>query len=401
MQIQDVSPTPIRPTVAEIDFKALAANLRAMRSALGPRIGVVAVVKADAYGHGALPVARLLEGLGVWGFGVATVEEGVQLREAGIRVPVIVMGAAFGQDHAELVARDLTPVIGTPWDMACFAKAAQALGRMRFGVHLKIDTGMTRLGVTVLEFEQVIRSVTAYPWIRIDGLMTHFACAEDADPEPTQRQVQRFIACLDQARALGADPQVIHAANTAAALRFPDTRFDLVRPGIGLYGVVPSAHVPNPGLQPVLSWRTQITALREVAADTGVSYGATFVTREPSRIATLPVGYADGYPRRLAPGACVLLVDRWGRSQRVPVVGRVCMDLCMLDVSGVEGVSVGDTAYLLGGVGEQAIHPDELAAWADTITYQLWVGISKRVPRVYPGWEATELGVAHRGEEQR
>lgn len=391
--------TPIRPTIAEVDLRQLAANLRAVRQAVGARVGILAVIKADAYGHGAVPVARMVEGLGVWGLGVATVEEGVQLREAGVRARVLVMGASFGRDHAEVIARDLIPLVGDPGDVDAFAEAARATGRTRFGLHVKVDTGMTRLGVVAGQFDAFLRRCARHPLLRVDGLATHFACAEERDLSATETQLATFIRCLDQARAMGADPQTIHAANTAAALRLPAARFDLVRVGLGLYGVLPSDQVPDPGLRPVLRWSTRINALRDVPAGTPVSYGATFVTTRPTRIATLPVGYADGYARRLSNRAEVLLPSAAGGPRRVPLVGRVCMDLCMVDVTGVEGVAVGDPAVLLGGSGPLALSPDQLAGWGETISYEVLTAISKRVPRAYPGLSEAELrqatGPAH------
>jgi alanine racemase len=377
------SASSIRPTEARVDLAALASNYRRLREVVGQGVGVIAVVKADAYGHGAVPVARLLEGLGVRGFGVATVEEGLELRAAGVRAPVLVLGAAFGRDHAEVIAHDLTPMVGDPGDVDRFAEAARSAGRVRFSIHVKIDTGMTRLGVTGARFDEFLTRCAQHPSIRVDGLATHFASADEEDPASTEEQLRLFIACLDRARAMGADPQVIHAASSAAALRFPRTRFDLIRPGILLYGSVPP-QVSDPGVRPVLSWHTRINALREVPAGTRVSYGGTLELARPSRIATLPVGYADGYPRRLGNRAQVLVHGR-----RAPLVGRVCMDLCMVDVTEVPQVAVGDAVTLLGGEGEGSIRPEELAGWADTISYEILAGISRRVPRVYP---AVEVG---------
>lgn len=368
----------IRPTEARVNLAALASNYRRLREAVGHGVGVIAVVKADAYGHGAAPVARLLEGLGVRGFGVATVEEGLELRAAGVRAPVLILGAAFGRDHAEVVAHELTPLVGDPGDVDRFAAAAAAAGRVRFGIHVKVDTGMTRLGVTAAGFDAFLTRCARHPSIRVDGLATHFASADEPDPAATEEQLRLFIGCLDRARAMGADPQVIHAANSAAALRFPRTRFDMIRPGILLYGSVPP-QVRDPGVRPVMSWHTRINALREVAAGTRVSYGGTLVLTRPSRIATIPVGYADGYPRALSNRAQVLVGGR-----RAPVVGRVCMDLSMIDVTDVPGVAVGDPVTLLGGDGEQGIRSEELASWAGTISYEILCGISRRVPRVYP-----------------
>lgn len=372
----------VRPTVAVIDPRALADNFRHLRSVIGPNVGVIAVVKADAYGHGAVPVARLLEGLGVRGFGVATVEEGIELREQAIRSPILIMGAAFGDDHQAVIEYDLTPVVGDLGDIEYFAHAAEQAGKLRFGIHVKVDTGMSRLGVVESQFERFIRLSAKHTSLRVDGLATHFASAECPDPQPTLDQLRRFITCLDQARAMGADPQLIHAANSAAALRFPQSRFDLIRPGIVLYGALPGDDVPDPGFQPVMSLHTQINALRHVPTGTPVSYGGTFVTDRPSVIATLPVGYADGYPRALSSRAEVLL-----RHQRAPVVGRICMDLTMIDVTDVPGASVGDRVTLLGCDGKATIRAEEVANWANTIPYEILAGISKRVPRLYPGGE--------------
>ena len=383
---------PIRPTEARVDLSRLSENLRRLRDAIGPRVAAMAVVKADAYGHGAVPVARLLEGAGVRGFGVATVEEGVELRRAGIRVPVLVMGAAFGTQHREVVEHDLTPMVGDAGDVDHFAASARAAGRARFSVHVKVDTGMSRLGVTEAGFDDFIRRCAAHSSIRVDGLATHFACAEEADGGFTEQQLQRFIACLDRARAMGADPQLIHAANSAAALRFPATRFDLIRPGIVLYGVRPSEHVPDPGFCPALSLHSRVNAIREVPAGTPVSYGGTFVCARRSRIATLPVGYADGYPRALGNRAEVLV-----RGRRAPVVGTVCMDLTMIDVTDVPAASVGDPVILIGEEGDEAIAPEDLAGWAGTIPYEILAGISKRVPRIYPGLAAQERRIARQG----
>ncbi|PID38983.1 MAG: alanine racemase [Proteobacteria bacterium] len=420
------SPHAIRPTVARIELSALTENYRALRQALSrphrdgaarQEVAIIAVVKADAYGHGAVPVARALEGLGIWGFGVATVEEGAELRGAGVRAPILIMGAAFGNDHAEVLAHDLTPVVGDPGDVDRFATAAKAADRLRFSIHVKVDTGMNRLGVVEARFDEFIRRCARHPFIRVDGLETHFSCAEDPDPAPTEAQLQAFIRCLDHARAVGADPQLIHACNTAAALRFSQAHFDAVRLGIGLYGALPSAHVPDPGLTPALSLRTRINALREVPAGTPVSYGATYHTRRASIIATLPVGYADGYARRLGatdadadagrPRAQVLI-----RGRRAPVVGRVCMDLCMVDVTDTPDVAVGDEVALLGGASrgagqgpregqsEAPVRAEELAVWGETIAYEVLTSISKRVPRVYPGVQASELAIVAAGGAQ-
>lgn len=368
----------IRPTIAYIDLSALAHNYRALRAALGQRVGVIAVVKADAYGHGAVPVARLLEGLGIRGLGVATVEEAVELRDGGIKSPIMVMGAAFGSQHRTVIDYQLTPVVGDAIDVPLFATAAAAVGQDRFSIHIKVDTGMARLGVTTDKFEAFMRACANHASIRVDGLATHFACAEEVDDKTTSHQLQKFIDCLHCAQKMGADPQWIHAANSAACLRFTNTHFDLVRPGIVLYGVMPSQSMVPLSLKPVLTWQSRINALRHVPVGSPVSYGGTFVTTRPSVIATIPVGYADGYRRQLSNRAQVVV-----RQQRANVVGTVCMDLTMIDVTDIPGVAVGDVVNLLGGGDACAVTPWELAQWAETIPYEIFVGISKRVPRSY------------------
>jgi alanine racemase len=252
----------------------------------------------------------------------------------------------------------------------------------RFGVHVKIDTGMTRLGVVAGEFGDFLARCAAQPSIRVDGLATHFAGADDGEPEETEAQLRRFVGCLEEARRMGADPQVIHAANSAAALRFPASRFDLVRPGLLLYGARPGPRVPDLGLTPALTVATRVIALRRVPAGTRVSYGGTRRLDRPSVVATLPLGYADGYPRSLSNAAQILI-----RGRRAPVVGVVCMDLCMVDVTDVPMAAVGDEAVVLGGEGAERILPEEVAAWAGTISYEILTGVSRRVPRRYDGKE--------------
>ena len=362
-------------------MSALADNYRRLRTEIGPRVGVIAVVKADGYGHGAVPVARMLDGLGVRAFGVATVEEGVELLDAGVRNPVLVMGAAFGKEHGEVVARGLVPMVGDPGDVERFADAARERGVTRFSLHVKVDTGMTRLGVTPPLLSELMRQAARHPSIRVDGLATHFASADEPDPAATLEQLACFVDCLDRIRAMGGDPQVIHAANSAATLRFSETRFDLVRPGICLYGASAGSGVQDLGFKPVMSLHTRVNAIRQVPAGTAVGYGGTHVTTRSSVIATLPVGYADGYPRALSNRSEVLV-----RGRRAPLVGRVCMDLCMVDVTEVDGVAVGDPVVLMGqGGAGNAPDADDLAAWAGTIGYEILCGVTRRVPRVYTG----------------
>lgn len=375
--------TAIRPTVAEVDLGALRRNVARLRAIVGPRVALYGVVKADAYGHGAVAVGRVLAGL-CDALAVSLVEEGLELRGAGIAGPVVVLGAYYDRYQSEVLEEGLTPVVYDPDDLDRFAAApVRRQGRTPRGgapvaeVHVKVDTGMNRLGVAPDELPAVLARAAAHQRLTVSGLCTHFASADAADEGATREQLALFERCLAGARARGFAPQVVHAANSAAAVRFPEARFQAVRPGIALYGGMPSAHVARPELEPVLSFRTRVMALHEVPAGAAVSYGGLWRAPRPSRVGTLPVGYADGYPRHVR-GAEVLV-----RGRRAPVVGAVCMDMMMVDLTDVPGAAVGDPVTLLGGDGDDRILADDLAGWAGTVGYEILCGISKRVPRVY------------------
>ncbi|MDR7423592.1 MAG: alanine racemase [Armatimonadota bacterium] len=379
--------TSIRPTVAEVDLGALRANVARLRRELGPGVALFGVVKADAYGHGAVRVAQVLAPV-CDALAVSLVEEGLELRAAGVTTPVVVLGAYYGRRHSEVIEAGLTPVVYDQADLERFAQAPArrlhsaaprpvALGPRPLAVHLKVDTGMSRLGVPVAEVGALIERARALPGVRLHGLCTHIACAESPDPAPTRAQLDLFGQVLRAARAQGFAPEVVHVGNSATTVRFPEARHDAVRPGLLLYGTPPSPAAALDGLRPAMSLHTRIMALREIAPGTGVSYGAQFVARRPSRIATLPLGYADGYPRHVR-GAEVLV-----RGQRAPVVGAVCMDLMMIDVTDIPGVTLGDRVTLFGADGDARLPVEELAGWAGTLHYEILCGISKRVPRIY------------------
>ena len=379
----------IRPTRAEIDLAALRHNARSIRAEVGDAVKIFGVVKADAYGHGSVDVARVLEPL-CDALAVSLVEEGLTLREAGISCPILVLTAPYGGSHSEVIEAGLTPVVSDREDAERFAHAPRRRhGRDPYSpvdIHLKVDTGMSRLGIPVDAFASVVEQIRRLPGVRISGICTHIACAESADPAPTLEQLRKFEGVLAVARALGVVPEFVHAGNSATMVRFPALRFGAVRPGLALYGALPAPTVQLPGLVPVMSLRTRIMAIHDIAVGTGVSYGATFVAQRPSRIATVPIGYADGYPRHVK-GAQVLI-----RGQRFPIVGAVCMDLLMVDVTDGPGVALGDAVTLFGRDGKQQITVDEIAGWANTLNYEILCGISDRVPRVYfdgPEPEAT------------
>jgi alanine racemase len=372
-----MSDRPIRPTVATIDLDRLQENLRAVQRLVGPGVGVLAAVKGDAYGHGAVAVARALQEAGCNWFGVALVEEGIRLRENGIHVPILCLGGVGPAGAEEAVRHRLTPMVYDLDDAERLERAASSRHEPH-GIHLKVDTGMGRLGVPLHAWESFLDRIAGHRWLRVDGICTHLAEAESLDPAFTEEQARRFIEALRMARTRGFRPSLVHMANSAGLLVHERLRFDLVRPGLLLYGVHPSAStVVSLRVEPVMSVRTQVLFVKDVPTATGLSYGRTFQTPRPSRVATLPVGYADGYPRILSNRASVLI-----HGQRAPVRGTICMDLTMIDVTDVHTpVRAGDEVVLLGSQGSERITAEELADLAQTIPYEILCGFSERVPR--------------------
>jgi alanine racemase len=382
-----------RPTRAEIDLGAVAANARAVRTVVGPAARVLGVVKADAYGHGAVPVARALEASGACaGLAVSLVEEGLELRRGGVVGPILVMGSVYTQAHLDVLVHELTPVISGLEDIARFEAAARQRGE-RAKVHVKIDTGMARLGVRPDALTELAAALAQAPHVDAVGVMTHLACADvpgAAGHDATLAQLDRFDAALVELAALGLQPSIIHAANSAGALRFARARYGAVRPGLLLYGG--SDERERLGLCPAMRLSSAIVQLRTLEPGDCVSYGGLWRAPVRSRIATVPIGYADGYPRRVQLGARPASVLIRGR--RCPVVGAVCMDMIMVDVTALgDGaqappVQIGDEVVLLGGQGSECITAGELAELAGLIEYEITCGVSKRVPRVYQGGQA-------------
>ena len=375
----------MRATWAEVDLDRLRGNVRALRGALAPGAGLLAVVKADGYGHGAVPVARAALEAGASHLGVAILEEGVELRRAGITAPVLVMGWTPPGRAAEVIAADLDQAVCTAEEAAAFAGAGQAAGR-RARLHAKCDTGMGRLGWPVrtpagcAAAVADLRRIAALPGAELAGVFSHFAGADEPDPAGALRQTNRFAAVLDGLAAFGVRPRLRHLANTAGLLRLPQAHFDLCRAGIGLYGYLPSPHVPDPGLRPVLAWYTQVAFLKEVGAGDAVSYGGTYVAAAAERLATLPVGYADGFSRALSGGGRVLIGGR-----AAPVRGRVCMDQIVVSVDGCGPVQRGDPVVILGQQGGASQWASDLAEQLGTISYEVLCGIGPRVPRLLRG----------------
>jgi len=366
-----------RPTIAVIDMDALDHNFReVVRRAEGQQ--VLSVVKAGAYGHGAVEVSKRLLRLGADMLGVALVEEGRELREAGIDAPVLVMGATFPEQAEAMVSLKLTPAIFGLSVAQALSEAAYKR-RTTINVHVKIDTGMGRIGIAPEDAPDFIAALQKLRNISVQGLMTHFADADLQDKQFASKQMDRFEALLKALEAKMIKVPVRHAANSAAVLDFRRAFFTMVRPGLMLYGYNPLEEgAPGAGLRPVLSLVTRIVFIKKVPSGVPISYGRTFTTKRESTIATLPIGYADGYSRGLSNKGEALV-----RGMRVPVVGRVCMDMCLIDVTDVPTAREGDDVVLIGSQGGERITADEIAAKIGTIAYEVLCDISNRVPRIY------------------
>ncbi|MGZ8439508.1 MAG: alanine racemase [Candidatus Deferrimicrobiaceae bacterium] len=365
-----------RPTVAEIHLPALRHNLRTIRSLLPPSASIFGVVKADAYGHGAVPVARTLREEGVRIFGVATVEEGVELRRAGITEPVVVLGGVDEPQAGEAHANDLSAALFDLGQIPYLSRVGEKNGRP-FPVHIKIDTGMGRLGLLRQFTKSAIEAIGSGKTVRVEGVMTHLSSADgslEADREYTRMQLSAFGEAVPAVRKAFGEGVRAHALNSAGILSYREHVFDMVRPGITLYGSLPAEGVgAELGFQPVMRLVTRIVSLKELPDGHPVSYGRQFTCAGKRRIAAVPLGYADGYRRAFSNAASM-----WVNGHRVPVVGRVCMDNTMLDVTGVPGVSVGSEVVVMGKGGETA---DDLARLAGTIPYELLTQVGKRIPR--------------------
>ncbi len=365
----------MRAAWLDIDLAAYQRNLRRLRDWCGTEI--LAVVKANAYGHGLVPVARAALAAGCWGAGVALPEEGAELRESGVSGRVVVLGLHL-PDQADLVVEHgLESAVSSPGGVEALAAAARR-GRGRAAVHVKVDTGMGRAGIEPEAAIALCHTVQSRPELRLAGLLTHFACSEAADQAGTGEQWARFEPLVSAARGLGPDPLRAHACNSAAALWFPPARLDLVRPGLATYGVPPAGRMLPVRLAPVLALRGRITQVRDVPAGQPVGYGSTWKAPRPSRLALVPIGYGDGLPWP-ASGQLGALP----RGRQVPVVGRISMDQVVLDLTGHPPPDLGDPVTFLGSDGGAAITAADLAAQAGTIPYEILTRLSPRLPRVY------------------
>jgi alanine racemase len=380
-------------TWAEVSLAALGENFHAVQKHVGKDVTICAVVKADGYGHGAVECARALESEGAEWLGVTDAAEGLALRGAGCKARILLMTGIWKGEEDGIVAQNLTPTVWEPWHIETLERAARKrqgdrssqMASHRLPVHLKIDTGMHRLGASKDALPRLCEMLSACKHLTLEGVSTHFASAEVLDDENAVRQMRCFEEGLAVLRNYGLQPQFIHMGNSAAMSARPDTWKTMVRPGIALYGYSlafmrggkPAAVAPLP-LRPVLSWKTRVLTVKDVGAGEAVGYMGTFVTKARSRIAVLPVGYADGYPRLLSNRARVIIGGEYS-----PVVGRVSMDLTIVDVSHIRSVAVGDEVILIGKNGEKSVDAVELARWCESVPYEILCGLSQRVPRVY------------------
>jgi alanine racemase len=366
-----------RPTVAEIRLSALRHNVQAIRSLLPQGVGLLGIVKANAYGHGALPVARALEREGARMLGVATIEEGIELRQGGIRLPVVVLGGVDAPQAAEAHAHGLSAVLFDLGQIGYLASTAEKAGRP-FPVHVKVDTGMGRLGLLPREALEAAEQIASTKALRLEGWMTHLSSADGPaaeDREYTAGQLETFRGMLPAVRKRFGDGVAVHALNSAGVLRFREEPFDLVRPGIALYGCSPlSAGDATPVLRPVMRVVSKVVSLKDLPAGFPVSYNRRYRCDGTRRIAVVPIGYADGYRRGLIGRARMAVA---GHS--VPVAGTVCMDHTMIDVSGVPGVAIGTEVEVMG---EASMGAEEMSRICGTIAYEILVQVGPRIPRV-------------------
>jgi alanine racemase len=375
------NPNVARPTRAEINLENLAFNLNSARDFIGREIRVMAVVKANGYGHGAVECARRLEAENIDWLAVALPEEGLELRKAGVSKPILCLGSFWSGQEDLLLENDLTPVVYQIEQIEGFNNAAQNRGLVT-DIHIKIDTGMGRIGVRYDSVTEFAKEIAKFSALRVDGLMTHFASADDLnETDFTNLQIERFESAVEIFRELGFSPTSIDLANSPGAVVHPKSRGNMVRLGGILYGlgddVLPGG-VPKPEFRPVMSLRTQIAHLKRVPKGETLGYGRTFTTEKDSLIATIPIGYADGYTRRLSGQGRVIVNGKF-----VPIAGRVSMDWTILDVSDVKDAQVGDEVTLIGESGGIEMRASEIARVTGTISYEVTCGIGGRVPREY------------------
>jgi alanine racemase len=375
-----------RPTWAEVSLATLRQNFRTVAKHVGAGVTVCAVVKADAYGHGAVECSRALQSEGAKWLGVTSLDEAIPLRETAIETRILLMTGFWRGEENEIVRLRLTPTVWEPWHIESLERAASS-NATRHAIHLKVDTGMGRLGVSLEELPSVLKALSAAPHLILEGLSTHLASSEIMDAPSVAEQERRFEEAQRIVGQAGFDPSLIHMANTGALISRRETWNNMIRPGVALYGYylpfqragreVSGGTLRLP-VKPVLTWKTRILSMRNFAANQPLGYNGTYVTKAPAHVAVLPVGYADGYNRQLSNRGRVIVRDHYA-----PIVGSISMDLTLADVTGIPGVTVGDEVILLGTSDGLSVDAVEHARLANSSPYEILCNISKRVPRRY------------------
>jgi alanine racemase len=374
-----------RATRAEISLQAFRHNLESIRKYLGPQTQVMAVVKADAYGHGAVPCAQAAIKSGADYLGVAIINEGIELRESGVSGPILILAGIFPDEAEDLVTHNLETILYTQDLAKVLSKEAEKQNKT-VSVHIKVDTGMNRLGVTPEKLPALLEVIRNLKTLKIKAISTHFSSADDEDYSITQSQLEKFNIALDILKKEDLHTPLIHSANSSALFKFPESRFNMVRPGLILYGTLPSPSLQSvfdqdqdlPTFQPVMQWKTQVLMVKTIPKDQPVSYSGIFITQRESLIATLPIGYADGLHRILSNNMDVLI-----RGQRAPQIGIICMDMILVDVTDIPNIQAGDEVVIFGKQGNQVTLVEDMAFKGKTIPYEILCHVGKRVPRVY------------------
>jgi len=375
-RISKTSAVPL--SYVHIDLTAVAHNVRALKQLVGTDVELIAVVKANAYGHGAVQVAQVAMENGATRLAVARVAEGIQLRKAGINAPILIMGYFLPTESKALVANDLTPTVNT-MEVAQVLSAEARKSRKSLQVHVKVDTGMGRFGLLPNEVVPFLAEISPLPNLVLEGLWSHFATADARDKTYALQQFGIFMQVIQHAEDAGFLIPMRYIANSGVLFDLPEMHLDAVRPGILLYGLRPSDEVESTiFLRPALSLISHVGRVRTLPTGSSVSYGRTYTTTRPTPVALVPVGYGDGYHRLISNRGAVLI-----RGQRASVVGRVCMDNIIVDVTGIAGVQEGDEVVLLGRQGGDCISADEIAIWAETINYEVTSALLPRLPRIY------------------
>ncbi len=366
---------------ARIDLDAIASNLERMKQNLNTDTQIMAVIKADGYGHGAVQIAQMLENIDyIWGYAVATLDEAIVLKSEGMTKPVLVLGCVFPDQYMEMLKHDIRMNVYTE-EMADAISQMAAREGMTAYMHIKLDTGMTRLGFeTNVESVEAIHRISQLKNVCMEGIFTHFAKADEVDKTFTKKQIKDFMWMTQKLKNAGVEFLYEHCANSAAIIDVPEANFDLVRAGISTFGLYPSEDVmkQNVKLKPAMALKSHVAFVKEIEEGTPISYGGTFVANRPMRVATIPVGYADGYPRNLSNVGFVLI-----RGKKAPIVGRVCMDQFMVDVTHIEGVSFGDKVTMIGTDGNETITVEDLSELSGRFNYEFICDLGKRIPRVF------------------